>query len=1016
MKVESQPFFATHSDFAARASRSCDVFHPYKKSFAHHTHDGTFTSTQINSVRHNKHQTPQQSQIIPTNSRSETATKALHDCSVGNGHEKEKNHPHSHVIHDQISHIPQNRSDLNGTEASLVNRHSRSESELHTTLPKLVLDSCNKRFDEVDLDPTPKYHVEASIAEISIRQSHTPSPSVERNIQNQQQQLSFNTLPSIQVALENQSRSFSMGVSEQTNCSCLCEQSYASVVLERIKAHARDHHVSSGQRDDSIVLEQHAAISNHQNPMQLSSFTSDKILPIGQPSTWGNATLSIETNTSDVDPRLRAKHFVALGNCYAGFGLNRALALAAYEKATKEDATYSLAHYNYAVALQEQQRLSEAASEYEHAIRLEPTMADAYNNLGLVYVQLKRPRDDAILCYRRCLTLQPTHVNAWVNLGDVLKSAHDYRSASIAYQNALLTSPDNITALISMGDFLKETGRPADAIPFFMQVISRNPGNAIGYTSLGHALHHLNRLAEAIAHYQRALQLDPTSLLARNYLANGFKDAGKHKEAVEHYKAVLLMEPFHPAALANMVHSQLFISDWTNRDENMRLLKRIMYEQIQKGEVPYVLPFHAVGYPFDEKEMFVLAKAHGRAVHLSVERFQLKSFPARQIPRENRIRIGYVSSDFANHPLSHLMQSIFGLHDRSRFEVFCYALTPDDGSDWRKKIMIESDSFVDVSSIPFDLAAQKIYQDEIHVLFNLNGYTKGSRNEIFVLRPAPIQALYMGFPGTSGMDSIDYLFADPVAIPTEDQPYYSEKLVQMPHSYFVNDHRNCFRFILDESNLPTRTEVDSLFKDEHFIFCNLNQLYKLDPETFACWCRILKRVPNGVMWLLRFPPEGESSIRQRAIENGLDPSRFIFTNTMQKPEYIRKSTIADLFLDTPECNGHTTGTDALWCGVPFLTLPLRKMASRVGASLLMSLDMPELIVQSYAEYEELAVSIATNPQRHRSLKEKLKVHRLTKPLYDTPLWVREFEAGIEMIVENHRAGNAPRTMIVPNIT
>eukprot|EP00002_Diphylleia_rotans_P022014 TRINITY_DN4304_c0_g2_i1.p1 TRINITY_DN4304_c0_g2~~TRINITY_DN4304_c0_g2_i1.p1 ORF type:complete len:1100 (-),score=241.30 TRINITY_DN4304_c0_g2_i1:2731-6030(-) len=724
---------------------------------------------------------------------------------------------------------------------------------------------------------------------------------------------------------------------------------------------------------------------------------------------------NLPTPPSFYDPRSRAKFYMALGSSYSQASKDKSLALAAYQQATKEDPGYSLAHYNYAVTLQEQSRYNEAATEYEAALQLDPRMIDAHNNLGLVYAQLKRPADESIVCYHKCLALQPSHTNAWVNLGDAHKAKNELSEAAMAYQNALSLRPNSTTALRAMGDFLKETGRPAESIHFYMQIISINPLSPIGYTCVGHALHHLSRLPEAIANYQRALQLDPKNIVARNYLGNGFKDSGKHPEAVVEYKKVLEVEPCHPAALANMVHSQLFISDWTDREEILNRLKKVMYDQIEKGETPFILPFHAVGYPFDEKEMYALARAHGKALEQVVDKYRLKVFPPSKIPEGKKIRLGYVSSDFANHPLSHLMQSIFGLHNRSKFEVYCYALTPDDGSDWRKKIMTESDSFVDISSMPFDFAAQRIHSDGIHVLFNLNGYTKGSRNEIFVLRPAPIQALYMGFPGTSGMDCIDYMFADEVAVPTEDQPYYSEKLVQMPHSYFVNDHRNCFNFILDESQLPTRQQVDPAFNDNQFIFCNLNQLYKFDPETFACWCRILKRVPHAIMWLLRFPAEGELSIRRLAAENGVDPARFIFTNTMKKADYIRKSTIADMFLDTPECNGHTTGTDALWCGVPFLTMPLRKMASRVGASLLNSLEIPELIVKDYFEYEELAVSIANDPIRHKMLKEKVKTHRLTKPLFDTALWVREFEAGIEMIVENHRAGNPPKTTIVPQV-
>jgi protein O-GlcNAc transferase len=454
------------------------------------------------------------------------------------------------------------------------------------------------------------------------------------------------------------------------------------------------------------------------------------------------------------------------------------------------------------------------------------------------------------------------------------------------------------------------------------------------------------------------------------------------------------------------------------------------------------------------------------------------------LKRDTVLRIGYLSSDFGNHPTSHLMQSIPGVHDRTRVRIYCYALSPDDGTTFRSKIAAECDEFVDLSSLPCNgQAADRIYNDKIHILVNMNGYTKGARNEIFALKPAPIQVMWLGYPGTSGAPYMDYIITDAVTSPISLASQYSEKLAYMRGTFFIGDHWQMFphmieRFIVMdgetmESNasnglavpdnvsivnatdlspileraeiknvkevalvvstavsssgnpavvstekvevvkkiveLPTTQPVQTMISTgqlqtsvngivvqnglattqlntkaatgeeapksvvvttrqqyglpvDAIVYCNFNQLYKIDPATLRMWVNILKRVPKSILWLLRFPAHGEANVLTAAASMGLPPGKIIFSNVAAKEEHVRRGQLVDVCLDTPLCNGHTTGMDVLWAGTPMVTLAGETLASRVAASQLTCLGLPELIANSAQEYEDIASRLGGDRQ------------------------------------------------------
>ncbi|KAJ9179976.1 hypothetical protein P3X46_008285 [Hevea brasiliensis] len=702
--------------------------------------------------------------------------------------------------------------------------------------------------------------------------------------------------------------------------------------------------------------------------------------------------------------------YLNLGNVYRALGMPQE-AIVCYQRAVQTRPNCAVAYGNLACTYYERGQLDLAILHYKQAISCDGRFLEAYNNLGNALKDVGRV-DEAIQCYSQCLALQPTHPQALTNLGNIYmewnmaSTAASYYKATLAVTTGL-SAPFNNLAVI-----YKQQGNYADAISCYNEVLRIDPLAADGLVNRGNTYKEIGRVSEAIQDYIRAITVRPNMAEAHANLASAYKDSGHVEVALKSYRQALHLRPDFPEATCNLLHTLQCVCSWEDRDKMFTDVEGIIRRQITMSVLPSVQPFHAIAYPIDP--MLALDISRKYAAHCSIiaSRFGLPPFshpPPIPIKRDRgeRLRIGYVSSDFGNHPLSHLMGSVFGMHNRENVEVFCYALSPNDGTEWRQRIHSETEHFVDVSAMSSDMIAKLINEDKIQILVNLNGYTKGARNEIFAMQPAPIQVSYMGFPGTTGATYIDYLVTDEFVSPTRYSHIYSEKLVHMPHCYFVNDYKQKNLDVLDPTCQHKRSDYG--LPEDKFIFACFNQLYKMDPEIFNTWCNILKRVPNGALWLLRFPAAGEMRLRSYAVAQGLQPEQIIFTDVAMKHEHIRRSALADLFLDTPLCNAHTTGTDILWAGLPMVTLPLEKMATRVAGSLCLATGLgEEMIVSSMKEYEERAVSLALNQPKLRALTNKLKAVRMTCPLFDTTRWVRNLERAYFKMWNIHCSGQKPQ--------
>uniref|UniRef100_F6V0M2 UDP-N-acetylglucosamine--peptide N-acetylglucosaminyltransferase 110 kDa subunit n=1 Tax=Ciona intestinalis TaxID=7719 RepID=F6V0M2_CIOIN len=685
-------------------------------------------------------------------------------------------------------------------------------------------------------------------------------------------------------------------------------------------------------------------------------------------------------------------------------------AVAAYLRALNLSPNHAVVHGNLACVYYEQGLVDLAIDTYKRAIELQPHFPDAYCNLANALKE-KGKVGDAEECYNKALRLCPTHADSLNNLANIKREQGLIEEAIALYSKALEVFPEFAAAHSNLASVLQQQGKLQEALLHYKEAIRISPTFADAYSNMGNTLKEMQDVQGAIQCYTRAIQINPAFADAHSNLASVHKDSGSIPAAIQSYRTALKLKPDFPDAYCNLAHCLQIICDWSDYDERMKKLVSIVSDQLSKNRLPSVHPHHSMLYPLTHDFRKAIAARHGA---LCLDKINILHKPAYDHPRSlaptnGKLRIGYVSSDFGNHPTSHLMQSIPGVHDLSKVEVFCYALSPDDNTNFRKKVSNEVANFVDLSQIQCNgKAADRIHQDGIHILLNMNGYTKGARNELFSLRPAPIQAMWLGYPGTSGATFMDYIISDAVTSPLELRDQYSEKLAYMPNTFFIGDHAQMF------PHLKVVTPVVPLNKSQYrlpnnaIVFCNFNQLYKIDPSTLIMWCNILKRVPNSVLWLLRFPAVGEANVKKFARQTcGINANRIIFSPVAPKEEHVRRGQLADICLDTPLCNGHTTAMDVLWAGCPMVTLPKETLASRVASSQLACLGCPELIAENSQQYEDIAVRLGTDMDYLKSVRAKVWHRRSTSPLFNVKRYVSDLEKLLFKMWRKYENGEDP---------
>ena len=654
-----------------------------------------------------------------------------------------------------------------------------------------------------------------------------------------------------------------------------------------------------------------------------------------------------------------------------------------------------------------------AVGAYREALRLNPQFADARCNLGNLYkaqghmaaaqdcylavlaqdtrhFAALRELSDVARCLgqaeqavgfaERALAIQPVAPDVLNNLGAALSELNRMAEAEAALSLSIRQNPGQIESLYNLGIVLHKQGKDNPAIELFQRVIDCDGRHAKAFYNLGVVQQGLGDFPKAEASYRQAIEIDPDYFSALFNLGALYGFTGKFAEALACEERCLALNPKHLGARAEALHLSMKFCDWRHLDRDVAMIKAGILEN---GEVPEEMPpFVMLSLPteLDERAQLAVAKRSARSI---AER--ITPLPAVRPHPKKRLRIGYASSDFHDHATLHLMGAIFRLHDRESFEVYGYSWGPDDGSPYRREAIGGMDSFAELKGQGAEAIARRIRADEVDILIDLKGYTRDCKSEIFAYRPAPVQAQYLGYPGSMGADFIDYVITDRIVTPPEAQVAYTEKFAYLPHSYQVNDRWQAI-------GEPLLSRADCALPAEGMVFTCFCTHYKIDPLVFDTWMKILKRVPGSVLWLCSGAPAAETNLRREAELRGVAGGRLIFGKVLPKAAHLSRLRHADLFLDTYWYNGHTTASDALWAGVPVLTLPGHRFASRVGASLVSAAGMPELIAEDFRQYEELAVEIGLSPQRCAELRGKLADLRMTCPLFDTPLFVQDLES------------------------
>ena len=668
-------------------------------------------------------------------------------------------------------------------------------------------------------------------------------------------------------------------------------------------------------------------------------------------------------------------------------------AAARYREALRADERYIPALYNLGLVLRAAGRLDEAESCFRRVQELDPADADALIHLADLLSAGSRHAEAAETC-RQALRLAPANAYLWLQLAAASKALGDAGGAAQAYRTALELEPDAAQAHNDFANLLQEDGHVEDAIDHYRTAIRLAPDFARAHSNLGCALVLIDRLGEALGALTESIRIDPADPDAHLNLGSVQSLLGQRDRALASFLEALARRPGDAAIRECVLLEMQHMCDWSRFEELCALQRRDALDPGQR-----INPFSLLSIPSTPAEQLECARACAARCERTVagERARLGFRFERRA--ERRIRIGYLSADFHDHVTAYVMAEMFELHDRARFEVSAYSYGPDDGSAMRVRLKAAFDRFIDGRTLSHTDLARAIHADRVDILVDLKGYTQQARLEVAALRPAPVQAAYMGYPGTLGGGFIDYLIADRRVIPPGHEKDYGEKLVFVPGSYYANDRKRV------AAPPPPRTALG--LPAGSFVFCCFNQAYKILPEVFDAWMRLLAAVPASVLWLLEVNPWAKANLGREAQRRGIDPARLVFAPRVSADQYLGRVAVADLFLDTRPYNAHTTATDALWMGVPVVTCPGDTFAARVGASLLHAMGLPELITSSMAEYESLASRLARSPQELAALRARVQRGRSTAVLFDTPQFTRAMETGYERMWEGYLAGRPP---------
>jgi predicted O-linked N-acetylglucosamine transferase (SPINDLY family) len=554
----------------------------------------------------------------------------------------------------------------------------------------------------------------------------------------------------------------------------------------------------------------------------------------------------------------------------------------------------------------------------------------------------------------------------------------------------------HVGALHLLGVIRLRRRNPAGAVEAFDQLLKLQPRSPDVLNNRAMALFDIDKPEQALASLDSALAIKPDYPEALNNRAGLLDALRRFGEAAEAYARLKVMAPNQPDVVGSLLQSRMNICDWTDYDA----LSAEISERIARGEAadkPVSFTWHSLSASLQLRCMETFA----------ARKYPMRPLPATPRSKHDRIRLAYLSSDFREHPISYMFARLFEKHDRTLFEVIGVSYGRDDGSDMRKRVEKAFDRFIDVRERTDLEIAQLIRREEIDLLVDLVGYTGGNRAQILTYRPAPIHVNFQGF-GLGG-PLMDYVFSDPETTPDRlIAATYREKVVRLPDTWVATDTAQPIAE-------ATPSRADEGLPEQGFVFCSFNSPYKFTPAVFDVWMRLLDAVPGSVLWLRYENDEACANLRKSAQQKGIAPERLVFARRVGLPEHLARHRLADLFIDTHPYGAHTTASHALWAGLPVLTLRGEPFVSRVSASVVLAVGLPELVVESLDAYEALALDLARNPDRLQALRRRLAANRSTAPLFDSERYRRHVEQAYVQMIERQQSGKPPASFDVPPI-
>jgi predicted O-linked N-acetylglucosamine transferase (SPINDLY family) len=669
-------------------------------------------------------------------------------------------------------------------------------------------------------------------------------------------------------------------------------------------------------------------------------------------------------------------------------------ALSSYRQATQLKADLAEAWLKCGDVLKHLKRFAEALPSYDQAIAIQPGLAEAFANKGITLIELRR-FPEALDCFAQAIAINPSDADAFCNRGLALHGLNRFTEALDSYQQALSIKSDYVEVYNNRGNTLKALNRPDEALLSFDRAIAIKADFSEAFCNRGVMLgEQLKRFEEGIASCDRAIAINPNFAEAYNNKAVILENAKLYREAGQSYEQALAINPDLDFVPGQSFFCKLMSGDWRSFNQDLSNVVK----KIPLG-IKVVNPFTLLSITDDPALQRQAADIWTTA--------KFPAFPAAfllKYPRHDRIRIAYFSGDFCNHPVALLSARLYEMHDRQEFEIFgfSYCIEKDEMTT---RLEAGFDHFIDIRRISDFEAVELARSLEIDIAVDLGGHTT-SRNGIFAMRAAPLQVNFLGYAGTLAAEYIDYQIADRKVIPENSRRHYSEKIAYLPDSFLVNDTGRPI-----SGKVFSRKEFD--LPDDGFVFCCFNNTYKFNPPMFDAWMRILHGVPDSVLWLSVDNAATAGNLQQEAVQRGISADRLIFAKRLPvMEEHLARLRIGGLFLDTLPYNAHTTACDALWAGLPVLTCMGESFAGRVAASLLSAIELPELITVSLAEYEALAIELASHPEKIAAIKTKLAENRLTTALFDTGRFTKNIETAYRQMYQNHRAGLAPEHIFI----